>query len=86
MKPVEAYLNICIDNIRLLESMYKALIPEIKSRPSRERGEAYLSIENECIVLKISARNISSLRAMLNGYLYLVHTLSNTIDIVRRST
>ncbi len=86
MRLIEAYLNICLNDRKVLESIYKALIPEVKSKPSKERGEVYLSIENECIMLKIIARDISSLRAMLNGYLYLVHALSNTIDIARRST
>jgi len=86
MKSIEAYLNMCLDDKRILESMYKALIPEIESKPSKERGKVYLSVEDNCIVLKIIARDISSLRAILNGYLYLVHALSNTIDIARRSS
>ncbi len=86
MRSIEAYLNICLNDRKILESMYKALIPEVESKPSKERGEVYLSIRDNCIVLKIIARDISSLRAILNGYLYLVHTISNTIDIARRST
>ncbi len=81
MNQIKAYLNICLDDKRALESTYKSLLPEVKSKPSKERGEAYIRIEDKCIVLEIVARDISSLRAMLNGYLYLVHALLNTIDV-----
>ncbi len=85
MRPIEVYLNICIDDKKTLDSLYKALVPEVESKPSKERGEAYLDKGNECVLLRLVARDISSLRAMLNGYLYLVHAISNTIDVVRRS-
>ncbi len=86
MKQIRAYLNICVDNEAIAKTIYKSLIPEVESKPSKERGEVYLDLNDNCVVLDIYARDISSLRAILNGYLYLVHALSNTIDIVRRNT
>ena len=86
MKEIKAYLKISVSEEHVLEAIVKALEPEVKFKPSTERGEAKLHYNrrDNTVILELVARDLNALRAMVNAYLYLLHVATNTIDAARR--
>ena len=66
---------------RHLETVLVALEPEIE-RPLSVRSSVSLAQEDECLVLRVEARDTVALRATLNAYLRWIGSLLHTLDIL----
>jgi len=70
-----AQIVLTLENSRIADALYRALIPETLSLPRYERAEVFVSkLEERKILIEIKALDISALRAVMNSFLYLVHS------------
>lgn len=71
----KAQIILSLENHRVASALYKALIPETQSLPRYERAEVTVKkLGKTEIVIEIKALDISALRAVMNSFLYLVHS------------
>ncbi len=67
---VRAVARLCIGTYA--RAVYEALKAE-EAQPSPERGKVSVSIDGDCVEVRVEPRDLSSLRALLNSFLYLAH-------------
>lgn len=83
-RPIERYrakIEISGES-EIIETIYMALKPEIKSPPNPERVKADASYEGDKLVIEISSRDIPSLRASINSYIYLAYVALKSLESV----
>ncbi len=80
---MRAEIKICIGGE--VEALINALLAEV-NQPAPERGMVNLSRDDGCLMLYIEARDLSSLRALVSSYLYLIHAAYSTLTELRNST
>lgn len=51
----------------VLESLYEAILPDLRSLPGGCRGELF--VENGYLVLRLECNNVSKLRALNNSFI-----------------
>lgn len=65
-------VTICLKDEREAGALYTALKAE-ELQPSPDRGRVTVSRANGCVRLTIEPRDLSSMRALMNSFLYLTH-------------
>ena len=61
-------LVLIVRGIKDLEHVYRAICPELKTQPS-ERSKAEVTLSRSELILRITASDVSSLRAAANSYM-----------------
>lgn len=69
----------------IVGTIYRALEPEIKSPPNPERVRASAFYSEGRLVIEISSRDIPSLRASINSYIYLAYVALKSLEAIERS-
>ena len=64
-------------------AVYEALKAE-EAQPSPERGRVTVSIDGDCVELRVEPRDLNSLRALLNSFLYLAHAAYAALEASSR--
>ena len=77
MAKVRAEVRLCLG--QATGPVYEALKVE-ESQPSPDRGRVGVELSGDCIVLKIEPRDVGSLRALLNSFLYLAHAAADAVE------
>jgi len=67
---LRANIKLCLgEDTRAIEEALQAEV----NQPAPERGRVKVARDGECLILRIEARDLSSLRALTSSYLYLIH-------------
>ncbi|HWQ17410.1 MAG TPA: KEOPS complex subunit Pcc1 [Sulfolobales archaeon] len=66
--------------------IYEALAPEIETPPNLKRVGVSAYLDRERYVIEIYSRDIPSLRAAINSYIYLVYAALKTLETAREIT
>ncbi len=69
----------------IIETIHRALEPEIKSPPNPERVRASASYSGGKLIIEIASRDIPSLRASINSYIYLAYAALKSLEAMERS-
>jgi len=73
----EAYVSLCLG--KYSRPLYESLLAEV-SQPSPRKASVNISLVDSCLSLTIKARDINSLRAVLNSYLYLIYAMYSVLS------
>ncbi len=84
MKELKAYLKLELESEKIAKTIYHALLPEITSPPSEERGIATIKLGNNIVEVLITAKDLSALRALVNTYLYWIAGILKSINTTYR--
>jgi len=76
-----ALIEIPMESAQVAETVRSALEPETNSAPS-DRARATVSVQEETLVIDITAEDITSLRAAMNSYVAWVSACIASIDSV----
>jgi tRNA threonylcarbamoyladenosine modification (KEOPS) complex Pcc1 subunit len=76
-----AVLEIPLESNELAEILRQALDPETDSAPS-DRAKAKVTINENVIVVEISAEDLTALRAAMNSYLAWISGCIRTVESV----
>ncbi|RLG77514.1 MAG: hypothetical protein DRO12_02130 [Thermoprotei archaeon] len=78
-------LAIEIPERKLLKSLYQSLQAECKAPVDRSgRNIVTVRIVNKNLLISITSKNISNLRAVTNTYLYLIYAALSTLEAVNK--
>ncbi|MEM2203842.1 MAG: KEOPS complex subunit Pcc1 [Sulfolobales archaeon] len=66
--------------------IYEALAPEIETPPNLKRVGVIAYRDRERYIIEIYSRDIPSLRAAINSYIYLIYTAVKTLETSRETT
>jgi len=77
----KAVVRLKFPSKRHLETVFKALEPEIK-KPATVRSRAILEKNSEFLVLKVEARDTVALRATLNAYLRWINSMVHVLEVL----
>ncbi|MEM4035347.1 MAG: KEOPS complex subunit Pcc1 [Fervidicoccaceae archaeon] len=69
---------------REAETLLKALKPESLSAPSDKRGTVEVHREGARLLVEIYAKDVGSLRALLNSVIYMVYAALESLERSRR--
>ena len=78
MAKLRAVIEICPGGA-VARPLYEALKVE-ESQPSPDRGRVTVTLEGDCVVLRIEPRDVGSLRALANSFLYLAHAAADAVE------
>lgn len=78
MAGIKLTVNLCLDSGGEAAALYTSLKAE-EMQPSPDRGRVRVSMEGSCVRLEIEPRDLNSLRALMNSFLYLSHAAYSTI-------
>jgi len=73
-----AVLRLQFPSERFLETICKALTPEVEKTPTT-RSTASLEINGNCLILKVEAKDTVALRAALNAYLRWINSTAKVL-------
>ena len=79
-----AELTLCpsqYTEIPLLKALEKSLIAEAKSPANVERIRVSIRRDGDCVRIELFADTLSHLRAVVNSFLYLVHSAVKSIEV-----
>ncbi len=79
-----AILEIPMESNKVATILYQALLPETESIPS-DRANSTVSIENEMLVVKIEANDLTALRASLNSFSAWIAACIATLESIEKS-
>lgn len=65
-------IELCLDSRNEAEALYTSLKAE-EMQPSPDRGRVKVTLDGFCVRLEIEPRDLNSLRALMNSFLYLSH-------------
>ena len=68
---------------KLINTLYRSLLPEIMNPPSTKRSIAEIYRESDVITIIIRSKDLSSHRAALNTYLYLLNAVLSSINFLK---
>ncbi|MEZ0290271.1 MAG: KEOPS complex subunit Pcc1 [Sulfolobales archaeon] len=71
-KSYESHIKIYVESENKLNTIYRSLIPEAREPPNPSRVSVSIDKRDEYILIRIVSRDLSSLRAGLNTFLYLL--------------
>jgi len=81
----KAQIILNLENPKIANALYKALIPETHSLPRYERAEVLVKKLGETeVIIEIRALDVSALRAVMNSFLYLVHSCISVLSPMPR--
>ncbi len=83
-----AELVLCPSNrneIPVLRALEKSLIAEARSPANIERIRVGIRRDGDCVRIELYADTLSHLRAVVNSFLYLIHSAVNSIELVSAS-
>jgi len=66
---------------KLVEAIYEAVSLEVRSPPNPDRVWASSHIRADLLSIELYSRDISSLRAALNSYIYLIYTSLKSLKV-----
>ncbi|MGC9072215.1 MAG: KEOPS complex subunit Pcc1 [Acidilobus sp.] len=66
--------------------LLSALKAEVSQPAQPSKGSVSLSVEGDCLVLSIRAKDVGDLRALLNSYMYLAHAAYSSLVRLERSS
>jgi len=75
----QAVIEILLESEELAEMIRSAIEPETDSAPS-DRARAEVSVRGAILVIKVSASDLTSLRAAMNSYIAWVSASLDTIE------
>ena len=81
VKQANSYIEIEFASSREAEAISSALLPEVKDSRTR-RSDMEVEIEGKVLILKISAKDTTALRAITNSYLRWIVTLKQINRLV----
>ena len=81
VKQANSYIEIEFASSREAEAISIALLPEVKDSKTR-RSDMEVEIEGKVLILKISAKDTTALRAITNSYLRWIATLKQINRLV----
>jgi len=81
VKQANSYIEIEFASSREAEAISSALLPEVKDSKTR-RSDMEVEIEGKVLILKISAKDTTALRAITNSYLRWIATLKQINRLV----
>ena len=81
VKQANSYIEIEFASSREAEAISSALLPEVKDSKTR-RSDMEVEIEGKVLILKISAKDTTALRAITNSYLRWIVTLKQINRLV----
>jgi len=67
--------------LKLVEAVYEAVSLEVRSPPNPDRVYALSSLRGDLLSIELYARDIPSLRAALNSYIYLIYTSLKSLKV-----
>jgi tRNA threonylcarbamoyladenosine modification (KEOPS) complex Pcc1 subunit len=70
----------------IVKIIYEALAPEIETPPNLKRVSVSAHRDRERYTIEIYSRDIPSLRAAINSYIYLIYTAIKTLETARETT
>jgi len=75
-------LEIVIEGLdeKKVKTLYKSILPEIKSQPDKKRGKIELKSGEGRIIISMSSSDAGDLRALFNAYIYLLIT---ALEVIR---
>jgi len=68
---------------KLINTLYRSLLPEIMNPPNTKRSIAEIYRESDDITIIIRSKDLSSHRAALNTYLYLLNAVLSSINFLK---
>lgn len=80
-----AELVLCPGNcneIPVLRALEKSLIAEARSPANVERIRIGVRRDGDCVCIELYADTLSHLRAVINSFLYLIHSAVKSIELV----
>jgi len=88
IKRIRSFVNIYSSNNRVLSSIYESLLPETLEPPNPQRTWTKILFEKDArtVALEINSRDLSSHRAALNTYLYILNSVVKTLEVFIRSS
>ncbi len=75
-----AQLRIELCGRQVTEALCRSLKAEAKAPVDRERSAVSVECNEHEILILITAKSLSTLRAILNTYLYLIHAASSVLE------
>jgi len=75
--------KISFPNRRYLETVFKALEPEVRKTPTM-RSQAFLEKDGTFLVLKVEAKDTVALRAAINAYLRWIESIGNVLGVLEK--
>lgn len=75
--------KVSFPNRRYLETVFKALEPEVRKSPTM-RSRAFLEKEDTFLILKIEANDTVALRAAVNAYLRWIDSIRNVLGVLEK--
>lgn len=76
-----AKISVNLPSQQILDSLIKALTPEMKRQPYA-RSTATLSNEGKMLILTVEARDTTALRATLNAHLRWINAAMNVLSVL----
>jgi len=73
-----ARLEVHVEDERAKVALLRALLPDVAT-PASPRVRASLRAEGDALVLEIEASDLSGLRAAVNSYLRLMHSVDTSL-------
>ncbi len=85
---IRSLLNIYSDTNKILLTLYESLLPETFEPPNPQRTyvKIHLDESNKKIVFEIDSRDLSSHRAAVNTYLYILNSIIKTLNELSQKT
>ena len=68
---------------KLAKSVYKALLPETIA-PATERSKSKVMIEGKKLIIEISSKDFTSIRASINSYMRWIKAIIKSIKMVKK--
>lgn len=75
--------KVSFPNRRWLETVFKALEPEVRKTPTM-RSRAFLEKDGTFLILKIEAKDTVALRASVNAYLRWIDSMRNVLGVLEK--
>jgi len=77
---IVATLKVIIEDEKIRNTIFKAILPEIKVSVS-PRVKVYCKCDDESLLLTFQAVDLTSLRAVMNSFLRLMYSVENNLII-----
>ncbi|MGC9009253.1 MAG: KEOPS complex subunit Pcc1 [Sulfolobales archaeon] len=87
IKQIRSFIYIYSASNEILNALYNSLLPETIEPPNPQRTQTkiYSKEDARVVILEISSKDLSSHRAALNTYLYILNSIIKTLEVITRS-
>jgi len=79
----DSAITIELDDVKLAEALYKALVAEAKNPANRGKINVEVELANKAVIIRIRADTLAHLRAVVNSFLYLVKVVLDSTIVAR---